>query len=217
MAAAVLKGAYRRDRQRLVEELEASGVSDLAILHAFASVPRHHFVPEAVRHRAYADVALPIGFGQTISRPGVHALHLVLAELTGSERVLEIGTGSGYQTALLSLLAREVYSMECIPELAVAAGLALERVESNNVRLATGDGSAGWPEAAPFDVILIGAAAPDPPVHMYEQLAPNGRLLVPIGCGADQRLVRVRNRASSFETETIDRARFVPLAGEHGW
>ncbi len=217
MGASVLKGAYQRQRQRLVDRLQEAGVVDLAILHAFASVPRHQFVPEAVRHRAYADVALPIGHRQTISRPGVHALHLVLAELTGEERVLEIGTGSGYQTALLALLAREVFSIERIPELAEAARIALAEVEIRNVRLTTGDGSGGWPEAAPFDAILIGAAPPELPVHIYGQLAEGGRLLVPIGDGQDQRLVRVRNRSGRFVAEVIDRARFVPLIGEHGW
>ena len=217
MAADSLSGAYQRDRGRLVEGLQESGIEDLAILHAFASIPRHRFVPEAVRHRAYQDVALPIGHGQTISRPGVHALHLALGELTGAERVLEIGTGSGFQTALLALLTREVYSVERIPELADRARRTLAELELANVHLATGDGSAGWPEEAPFDVILIGAAAPEPPEHLYAQLAPGGRMLVPIGDEETQELLRVRHRAGAFEVEAIERARFVPLIGEHGW
>ncbi len=217
MAAQALTGAYQRDRHRLVERLQASGIEDLAILHAFASVPRHRFVPEAVRHRAYANAALPIGHGQTISRPGVHALHLVLCELGGDERVLEIGTGSGFQTALLSLLAGEIYSVERIPELAESARRALGESGVDGVHLAIGDGSGGWPEAAPFDVILIGAAAPEPPAHLYPQLAPGGRLLVPVGDPENQELVRVRAQEGSFNVETIDNARFVPLIGERGW
>lgn len=217
MATRALIGAYQRDRHRLVERLQSSGIEDLAILHAFASIPRHCFVPEAVRHRAYDDDALPIGHGQTISRPGVHALHLALSELDGEERVLEIGTGSGFQTALLSLLAGDVYSIERIPALAESARKALREAGVDAVNLAVGDGSGGWPEAAPFDVILIGAAAPEPPAHLYRQLAPGGRLLVPVGDPEHQELVRVRARESSFEVETIDRARFVPLVGERGW
>jgi len=212
-----LKGAYARDRQRLVAELQESGIEDLAILHAFASVPRHRFVPEAVRHRAYANVALPIGCSQTISRPGVHALHLALCRLTGEERVLEIGTGSGFQTALLALLAAEGYSIERTPQLADTARCALKELNVGNVQLATGDGSAGWPEAAPFDVILVGAAAPELPAFLCEQLSVNGRLLVPIGDGERQELVRVVRGETEFHVEPIDRARFVPLVGRHGW
>jgi protein-L-isoaspartate(D-aspartate) O-methyltransferase len=208
---------YVRDRQRLVEELRSLGITDLAVLHAFATVPRHRFVPEAVRGQAYQNAALPIGYGQTISRPGVHALHLSLSDLDGSERVLEIGTGSGFQTALLATLADTVFSIERVPELADRAGRTLRELEIRSVTLAAGDGSGGWPEAAPFDVILIGAAAPEPPVHLYDQLAVDGRLLVPVGRAEAQELVRVANRSGSFHLETIDRARFVPLIGEHGW
>ncbi len=217
MAAQAVTGAYLRDRQRLVGELQDAGIEDLAILHAFATIPRHRFVPEAVRHRAYTHVALPIGHGQTISRPGVHALHLSLSELRGHESVLEIGTGSGFQTALLSLLARVVYSIDRIPELVVEAEQRLEEIGVDNVRLKSGDGSRGWPEKAPFDVILIGAAAPELPQQLYDQLAPGGRLLVPVGNDDNQELVRVRSTADGFEAVTVDRARFVPLIGEHGW
>lgn len=208
---------YVRDRQQLVEGLRSLGITDLAVLHAFATVPRHRFVPEAVRGQAYQNTALPIGFGQTISRPGVHALHLSLSDLDGSERVLEIGTGSGFQTALLARLADTVFSIERVPELADRAGRTLRELEIRNVTLTAGDGSGGWPEVAPFDVILIGAAAPEPPVHLYDQLAADGRLLVPVGGAEAQELVRVANRDGSFHVETIDRARFVPLIGEHGW
>ena len=137
--------AYRRDRRRLIETLRAGGVDDLAILHAFDAIPRHMFVPDAVIHRSYEDVALPLGHGQTISRPGAHALHLGLAELSGEETVLEIGTGSGYQTALLSQLAAHVYSVETVEELGDLADGRLRELAVENVTLRIGDGSGGWP------------------------------------------------------------------------
>lgn len=192
-------------------------MEDLAVLHAFDAVPRHLFVPEALRRRAYENSALPIGRGQTISRPAVHALHLSLAELRGTERVLEIGTGSGYQTALLSTLVREVYSVERLPALADEARRRLEGLDLENVRLRVGDGSAGWPEHAPYDVILVGAAAPEVPGELRGQLGDGGRLLVPIGDGEDQELVRVRHDGGAWEEERIRAARFVPLLGRSGW
>jgi protein-L-isoaspartate(D-aspartate) O-methyltransferase len=210
--------AYRRDRRRLIEDLQAGGVSDLAILHAFDAIPRHMFVPDAVRHRSYEDVALPLGHGQTISRPGAHALHLGLAGLTGNERVLEIGTGSGYQTALLSQLAAHVYSVETVPELAALAQARLEDLGLVNVTLRAGDGSAGWPEHAPYDVILCGAAAPGVPEPLVAQLGVGGRLIIPVGDDCRQRLVRVTLKADGETAEeVVDSARFVPLTGEEGW
>lgn len=208
---------YRRDRRRLVEHLQGRGVNDLAVLHAFASVPRHHFVPEAVRHRAYEDVALPLGHGQTISRPGVHAAHLTLAELDGSEKVLEVGTGSGYQTALLADLATWVYSIEVVSELGRAARDRIESLALGNVSLRVGDGSLGWPEGAPFDVILVGAAAPAVPPALVEQLAEGGRMLLPVGDADGQRLLRIERVDGEIREEEVDRARFVPLTGEAGW
>ncbi len=207
---------YRRDRRRLVEHLRSGGISDLAVLHAFDAVPRHVFVPEAVRHRAYENVALPLGNGQTISRPDVHARHLCLAHLTGSERVLEVGTGSGFQTALLSSLAREVYSIEVVPELAARAQTVLSRLDTSNVTLRTGDGSVGWPEESPFDVILVGAASPTISDLLKLQLAPEGRMIVPVGQGGLQTLYLVRRGPDGFEAEEVDSAYFVPLVGEKG-
>lgn len=209
--------AYRRDRRKLVERLRRSGIGDLAVLHAFDRVPRHRFVPEAVRHRAYEVAALPIGHEQTISRPTVHAAHLSLAELEGDEKVLEVGTGSGFQTALLAVLAAEVYSVERIGPLAERARSRVEDLGFDGVRIRTGDGSRGWPEAAPFDAILVGAAAPEPPSALTRQLAEDGRLIVPVGDGDDQRLLRVRRRDGGLETEHVDGARFVPLVGREGW
>jgi protein-L-isoaspartate(D-aspartate) O-methyltransferase len=210
--------AYRRDRRRLIESLQAGGISDLAILHAFDSIPRHMFVPDAVRHRSYEDVALPLGHGQTISRPRAHALHLGLAGLTGGESVLEIGTGSGYQTALLSQLAGHVYSVETVHDLAKLAADRLRDLGLQNVTLRAGDGSAGWPENAPYDVILCGAAAPRVPDPLVQQLRPGGRLIIPVGDETGQHLVRVTlGIDGEVEEENVDSARFVPLTGEEGW
>lgn len=187
------------------------------MLYAFDEVPRHMFVPEAVRHRAYENVALPLGHGQTISRPGVHALHLQLAALAGTERVLEIGTGSGFQTALLAHLAAHVYSIEVVPEIAALGRAALERTGAENVTLRVGDGSQGWVEHAPFDRILVGAAAPRPPETLIGQLADGGRLLVPVGDDSGQRLTLIEKSGEEIEMTVIDEARFVPLVGEEGW
>lgn len=207
---------YRRDRRQLVERLRQAGIQDLAVLHAFDEVPRHRFVPEAVRHRAYEIAALPIGHEQTISRPTVHATHLSLAQLEGDERVLEVGTGSGFQTALLALLADEVYSIERVDPLAERARERLREMKVEGVRVRTGDGSRGWPEAAPFDVILVGAAAPSVPSALEKQLAEGGRLVVPVG-DDEQRLLLIRRRGRELEREEVERSRFVPLVGEEGW
>jgi protein-L-isoaspartate(D-aspartate) O-methyltransferase len=217
LAADDLTGAYRRSRRRLIERLAEAGIEDLAVLHAFDTVPRHLFVPEAVRHRAYEDVALPLGHGQTISRPGSHALHLQTARLDGSERVLEIGSGSGFQTALLARLAREVCSIEVVPELARLVQSRLDSLRITNVDLRVGDGSTGWPERAPFDAILVGAAAPAVPVPLREQLAEGGRMLIPIGDDSAQRLLLVERRDEEWTETEIESARFVPLVGEEGW
>lgn len=218
MDAGRIDPAYRRDRRRLIERLQASGVSDLAILHAFDAIPRHMFVPDAVIHRSYEDVALPLGHGQTISRPGAHALHLGLAKLSGKERVLEIGTGSGYQTALLSQLSRHVYSVESVPELAGLAQARLGDLGLENVTLRTGDGSGGWPEHAPYDVILCGAAAPRVPEPLVAQLATGGRLIIPVGDDSGQHLIRVTlGIDDELLEEAVDSAHFVPLTGEEGW
>lgn len=218
MDAGRIDHSYRRDRRRLIETLRAGGIDDLAILHAFDTIPRHMFVPDAVEHRAYEDAALPIGHGQTISRPAAHALHLSLAGLRGKETILEIGTGSGYQTALLSQLAGHVYSIETVPELAHGASQRLADLSITNVTFRTADGSSGWEEHAPYDVILVGAAAPRVPDPLLAQLAPSGRMIIPVGDDAGQRLVLVtRREGGEVVEETIDRARFVPLVGEEGW
>lgn len=214
MAPGMTRAEFGRDRRRLVERLRAGGVEDLAILHAFDAVPRHRFVPEALHHRAYEDAALPIGHAQTISRPSVHALYLRLAELEGGERVLEVGTGSGFQTALLVSLGAEVCSIERIEALSARAAEALAGF-GLSAELRVGDGSRGWPERAPFDAILVAAAAPAVPGALLAQLAGGGRLIVPLG-DDEQSLYRIRRRADGFERERVDRARFVPLVEQRG-
>jgi protein-L-isoaspartate(D-aspartate) O-methyltransferase len=202
--------AYRRDRRRLVERLRESGLEDLAILHAFDAVPRHLFVPSALHGRAYDDEALPIGHGQTISRPSVHALHLQLAELQGGEAVLEVGTGSGFQTALLVTLGARVFSIEVVRELSARAERCLSEL-GLPARLRVGDGRAGWPAEAPFDVILVGAASPKIPGPLLAQLSDGGRLIIPVGDDREQTLQRLWRRGEDWERETVDAARFVPL------
>jgi protein-L-isoaspartate(D-aspartate) O-methyltransferase len=200
-----------------VETLQASGISDLAVLRAVELTPRHLFVPSGVRHRAYEDAALPIGSGQTISQPSVHARYLQLLQLTGHERVLEVGTGSGYQTVLLSHLVEQVFSVERVPELYEHAREIIRACGVRNVSLMLGDGTLGWREHAPYDAILVSAAAPDVPRPLEEQLADGGRLLVPLGDRTEQMLVMVTRRGEHLERRDIAPVRFVPLMGTHGW
>ena len=208
---------YGGAKRRLIEELQGKGIRDLAVLQAFDAVPRHAFVPSGVQHRAYEDAPLPIGHGQTISQPWVHAKYLELLALTGKERVLEIGTGSGFQTALLSALADEVYTIERIPALAEEARSALQATGVENVTIRVGDGTLGWPEMGPFDAILVGAASPAVPQPLVDQLAMGGQLLVPVGGRDEQVLVRVKRTPTGLERTHLDAMRFVPLIGAHGF
>src|SRR5207247_10465726 len=161
LVAARLEPEYRGPKLRLVERLHEQGIKDLAVLHAIDEVQRHLFVPTGVRHRAYEDSALPIGNGQTISQPSIHARYLELLKLKGNEKVLEIGTGSGYQTALLSRLAAQVFSIERIPALLDCARRTIKQIGANNVSFMLGDGTLGWSQFAPYDAILVGAASPE--------------------------------------------------------
>ncbi|HUF26275.1 MAG TPA: protein-L-isoaspartate(D-aspartate) O-methyltransferase [Gemmatimonadaceae bacterium] len=208
---------FRGPRRRLLETLREQGISDLAVLRAFDLVPRHLFVPQAVRHRAYEDSALPIGNGQTISQPTVHARYLQLLQLTGHERVLEIGTGSGYQTALLANLAAQVFSVERIQALLESARQVLRSLGIGNVSLLLGDGSLGWREYAPYDAILVGAASPSIPSPLTEQLAEGGRLVIPLGTRDEQVLAMVTKREGRLDRQNVVPVRFVPLVGRHGW
>jgi protein-L-isoaspartate(D-aspartate) O-methyltransferase len=209
--------SYGGYRGRLVETLQRKGVRDLAVLRAVRMVPRHLFVPESVRHRAYDDVALPIGSGQTISQPYVQARYLELIGLTGQEKVLEIGTGSGYQTALLGLLASMVFSVERVTRLAQSARTALHAAAIRNVTVLVGDGTLGWRPFAPYDAILVSAASPEVPAPLVEQLAPGGRMVIPLGDRASQTLTVVEHRDDGYRTRTVADVRFVPLVGEFGF
>ena len=208
---------YGGYRSRLVETLQRKGVRDLAVLRAIGTVPRHLFVPESVRHRAYDDAALPIGGGQTISQPWVQARYLELAALSGRERVLEVGAGSGYQTALLALLADAVFAVERIPALAQGARTALETSGIRNVTVLVGDGTLGWRPFAPYDAILVAAASPDIPAPLVEQLARGGRLIIPLGDRSNQVLTVAQRMGDEVRTSTVADVRFVPLLGEFGF
>jgi protein-L-isoaspartate(D-aspartate) O-methyltransferase len=207
-------GGYRA---RLVEGLRAKGIRDLAVLRAFAETPRHLFVPQALRHRAYEDAALPIGNGQTISQPFTQARYLETLALTGKERVLEIGTGSGYQTALLAALADQVFTIERVRTLAETAQAALKAAAAANVSLLVGDGTLGWSAYAPYHAILVAAGGPEVPQPLVDQLTPRGRMIIPLGAKGAQTLTLVRRTASGTEVTALGDARFVPLVGEHGF
>jgi protein-L-isoaspartate(D-aspartate) O-methyltransferase len=209
--------SYGGYRSRLVEVLRRKGVRDLSVLRAVQMVPRHLFVPESVRHRAYDDTALPIGSGQTISQPYVQARYLELIGLTGREKVLEIGTGSGYQTALLALLASMVFSVERVSHLAQSARTALASSGIRNVTVFVGDGTLGWRSFAPYDAILVSAASPEIPAPLVEQLAPGGRMVIPLGDRASQTLTLVERNDAGVRARTIADVRFVPLVGQFGF
>ena len=209
--------SYGGYRTRLVETLRRKGVRSLSVLRAVQMVPRHLFVPESVRHRAYDDVALPIGSGQTISQPYVQARYLELIGLTGQEKVLEIGTGSGYQTALLALVASMVFSVERVAGLAQSARAALTAAGIRNVTVLVGDGTLGWRPFAPYDAILVSAASPEVPAPLVEQLAPGGRMVIPLGDRAAQTLTLVERHGDGVRSSTIADVRFVPLVGEFGF
>lgn len=210
---------YGGFRSRLLEELRRKGIRDLAVLHAIAEVPRHLFVPESVRHRAYEDAALPLAAGQTISQPWVQARSLELLRLTGRERVLEVGAGSGYQTALLTRLAAAVFAVERLPALAHAARDALAAAGITTVNMMIGDGTLGWRAYAPFDAILVAAASPDLPGPLIEQLAPGGRMVIPVGDPGSQTLTLVERSADgqTVKRTPVSGVRFVPLLGEFGY
>jgi protein-L-isoaspartate(D-aspartate) O-methyltransferase len=200
-------------RAQLVER----GIHDPKVLDAMAKVPRHRFVAEALRTRAYGDHALPIGAGQTISQPYMVALMTQALQLSGGEKILEIGTGSGYQTAILAEFTPRLFSIERNADLARAAAVRLRELGYSNVILKTGDGSLGWPEHAPFDRIVVTAGAPDLPVPLFEQLAESGLLVIPIGDRESQVLeVVTKSKGKALARRLLD-CTFVPLLGKEGW
>ncbi len=199
------------------EQIIRRGLCEPRLLEAMQAVPRHLFVPPEYQEYAYADGPLPIGCGQTISQPYIVALMTQLLELHGTERVLEVGTGSGYQAAVLAHLAAEVHTVEILPGLASRAGKILNRLGVDNIHCHVSDGSLGWPEAAPYEGILVAASAPDVPPPLQEQLADGGRLVLPVGGRISQELLVVTRRGEKLERQTVLSVAFVPLRGAHGW
>lgn len=205
-------------RERMVDyQIAKRGIADERVLAAMLKTPRHLFVPEHLHHLAYQDGPLPIGSGQTISQPYIVALMTALLNLKGDERVLEVGVGSGYQTAILAELACEVIGLERIPELADTARERLESLGYSNVAVHVGDGSEGYSEAAPYDAILVAAAAPRAPEPLIMQLAEGGRLVLPIGSSFEQLLERIERRGEALHHERLIPVRFVPLVGRYGF
>ncbi len=205
-------------RRRLIELIRAQGIEDLEILQLFDRVPRHLFVPEGVAHRAYEDSAVPIGFGQTASQPSLQAYYIELLQPSPDDRILEIGTGSGYLTALLALMGDRVYSVERIRELSVRARRTLDRMGYKNVALMVGDGSIGWRRFAPYQIITVAAASPQVPSALVDQLDEGGRMLIPVGRRQVQDLLLVRRVNGRIEEQSVrDGCTFVPLLGRYGW
>ena len=209
---------YQKARERMVEtQIAARGIRDPRVLEAMRKVPRHLFVDEALKDQAYGDYPLPIGEGQTISQPYIVALMTEALELKGPEKVLEVGTGSGYQAAILAELARWVYSIERHPSLAYRAKRILEKLGYHNVIIKVGDGTKGWPEAAPFDAIIVTAAGPKIPEPLLEQLKDGGRLVMPVGDEWSQYLIKVTKKGDKLIKENLGAVRFVKLVGEYGF
>jgi protein-L-isoaspartate(D-aspartate) O-methyltransferase len=211
-------GRYARERDRMVDEqLTGRGVTDPRVLAAMRRVPRHRFVQEALRARAYGDHPLPIGEEQTISQPFIVGLMTSLLELTGREKVLEVGTGSGYQTAVLAALARRVCSIERLPRLAERARALLESLGHDNVWIRVGNGALGWPDQAPFDRIIVTAGGPAIPPPLVQQLAEGGRMVLPVGSPENQILTVVDNVGGEIRTVEHGECKFVKLVGKYAW
>ena len=207
-----------RERKEMVKtQIVQRGLQNPRLLTAFESVPRHCFVPQEYRYAAYDDSPLPIGFSQTISQPYIVALMTNLLALKGDERVLEIGTGSGYQAAILGMMVDEVHTVEFVPELATRADALLKELGMNNVHIHIGDGSLGWPDCAPYAGILVAAAAPQVPKALLEQLEDGGRLVLPVGGRGMQNLEVWERKDDKFNSKTETVVAFVPLRGEQGW
>jgi protein-L-isoaspartate(D-aspartate) O-methyltransferase len=209
---------YEGARQKMLDsQIRARDVRDARVLEAIRKVPRHLFVEEALRDRAYLDKALPIGEKQTISQPYMVGLMTEALALKGTEKVLEIGTGSGYQTAVLAELAAQVFSLEKIRSLSIRARAILDELQYYNVALHVGDGTLGWSDHAPYDAILVTAGSPGVPKPLIEQLAVGGRLVIPLGDEQSQALKRIRRTETGLEEEDLGECRFVKLWGKYGW
>jgi protein-L-isoaspartate(D-aspartate) O-methyltransferase len=207
-----------RERERMVQEqLVRRGITDRRVLEAMSRTPRHLFVEEALRDRAYGDHPLPIGEQQAISQPYIVALMTQLLQLEGREKVLEVGTGSGYQTAILAALARRVCSIERLPALALRSRALLEGLGLNNVWVRVGNGALGWPDEAPFDRILVTAGGPAVPPPLFEQLTEGGRMVAPIGDATNQTLTLVERVGGQMRTTPCGDCSFVKLVGRYAW
>ena len=204
---------FAKLRRVLIDELRSEGISSQSVLDAMLKVPRHEFVPAAYRHQAYQNQPLPIGHDQTISQPYIVAHMTEAAEIASGEKVLEIGTGSGYQAAVLAELAKEVYSIEIIPELADGARAVLKRLGYKNVEVRTGNGYLGWPEKAPFDAIVVTAAPDEVPQALVAQLAVKGKMVVPVGANFQEMTIITKTESGVVERRTIPVA-FVPMVGK---
>jgi protein-L-isoaspartate(D-aspartate) O-methyltransferase len=209
--------ADRLRKEMVARQLEPRRIRDERVLAAFREVPRHLFAPGAGLREAYADHPLPIGEGQTISQPYMVALMTQCLGLTGEDKVLEIGTGSGYQAAILSRLAAEVYTVERVASLAERTGEIFRRLGYENISVRVGDGTLGWPEFAPYDAIIVTAGSPGVPPPLVEQLAEGGKLVIPAGSGYSQRLLVLERRGEKIIQRDEGGCVFVPLIGEHGW
>ncbi len=210
--------AYEKVRARMVsEQLQPRGVTDPAVLAAMNRVPRHCFVDDALQSQAYGDFSLPIGEGQTISQPYVVALMTQLLGLTGKETVLEIGTGSGYQTAILAALAERVYTVERIKALHARARRVFDKLHIFNLLCKIDDGTLGWPEHGPYDAIIVTAAGPSVPEPLVAQLADPGVMVIPVGERGNQKLVMIRKQDGEVMEEIVEDVKFVSLIGDHGW
>lgn len=208
---------YEGQRRALIGTMQERGIRDLNVLRAFDAIPRHEFLPEAVRHAAYEDRPVPIGFGQTASQPSLQALYMQVLEIRPTDRVLEVGTGCGHQTAVLAQLADRVYSVERIRELGVRAREMLDAMRVSNAAVLVGDGTIGWSRYAPYDCILVAAAAPEVPQPLVDQLAVGGRMLVPVGSMKTQTLVLVSRTEEGLTEREVTECTFVPLLGRFGW
>lgn len=213
-SSAETSSPWKESRHALIDTIRQAGIADERVLAAMRQIPRHELVPALHQQHAYSDTPLPIGYGQTISQPYVVALMTELADVGSEERVLEIGTGSGYQTAVLAKLAKEVYTIEIVEPLGLRAERDLQRLGlAANVQFRVGDGYAGWPEAAPFDAIIVTAAPPHVPMPLKQQLAVGGRLVIPVG-DRIQMLRTLVKRPAGFEERPAVSVRFVPMTGE---
>lgn len=209
---------YDKEREHMVEsQLVRRGIKDRRVLDAMRQVPRHLFIPKDTRGLAYCDGPLPIGQGQTISQPYIVALMTELLELTGQEKVLELGTGSGYQAAILSRLVSQVYTVERHAALAEQAEKVFAQLGYDNIVISVGDGTLGWPEYSPYEAIIVTAAAPDVPQPLMEQLADGGRLVAPVGSRWSQVLAKVKRQGETLTKEHLTAVAFVPLVGKYGW